>query len=277
MYFKTLLPLLSLLAFGAFASQNPIVKPYPIPETLNSAHAKHLYAYRNQIHHDALMRIKNDFKISDADWNWYMDYVHELLSKDSLFSQRPIAHAKINDTDHWLVKEAKEVLIDCGIDPNRITIVLDYNFEVNGSAHQNVSKDRSEICHTLTLNPSWFAQFSKEDREAILLHEIMHFANYDHFEEGFIYGMLQRAGYTPEQIDASAAMIYYRQQREARADLLSVVDKPALAEVNQKRYARTAHYSSEYPHDFWKTHPSHQTRAENMAQLLEYINQPIWA
>ena len=144
MYFKTLLPLLSLLAFGAFASQNPIVKPYPIPETLNSAHAKHLYAYRNQIHHDALMRIKNDFKISDADWNWYMDYVHELLSKDNLFARRPI-DATIDNKDHWLVQEAKKVLIDCGIDPNRITIVLDRNSEVNGSAHQNVSKDRSEI------------------------------------------------------------------------------------------------------------------------------------
>ena len=105
----------------------------------------------------------------------------------------------------------------------------------------------------------------------------MHFANYDHFEEGFIYGMLQRAGYTPEQIDASAAMIYYRQQREARADLLSVVDKPALAHANQKRYESIAQYSSAWAPDYWNTHPSDQIRAENMAQLLEYINQPILA
>jgi hypothetical protein len=197
MYFKTLLPLLSLLAFGAFASQNPIVKPYPMPKTLSSPHAKHLYSYRNQIHHDALARIKNDFKINDEDWNWYMNYVHEIVSKDNLFACKPIAQAKINDSDHWLVKEAKEILINCGIDPNRITIILDYSPNVNGNANQAVAKNESTIDHTLTLNPDWFAQCSKEEREATLLHEIMHFANYDPFEEGFIYSMLERAGYSP--------------------------------------------------------------------------------
>lgn len=277
MQFKILLPLLSLLVFGAFASQNSIVKPYPIPRTLNSAHAKHLYSYRVQIHHEALMRIKKDFKISDADWNWYMDYVHEIVSRDNLFAQGPIACAKLSDNEHWLAREAKKVLIDCSIDPSRISIIFDYDSSVNGQADQKFSMNEKKIAHILTLNPEWFAQYSKDEREAILLHEIMHFAHYDHFEDQFICGLLERAGYPDKQIDMSAAMIYYRQQREARADLLSVVDKPALAEVNQKRYARTAHYSSEYPHDFWKTHPSHQTRAENMAQLLEYINQPIWA
>ncbi len=260
---------LSLITFFAFANQIAFVKPYPKPKIISSAHASKYYENRNQIHAAALTRIKNEFKISDADWCHYMNSATNIIEKDILFANYPLDRSSISPSDHEIVKEAKEILIQCGIDPKNIEIKVDNDIEC-AAASQSFIPEENVIRHTLILNLDSLKLFApeKREREAILRHEIMHLAFYDSIEEQLIIGLLQNQGYIQKAIQRSPAIINYRQQRETRADLLSVVDHPRLIEVSRAWYASLSELTEVLPTVTWDTHPSHEARAENLAQLL---------
>jgi hypothetical protein len=259
-------------ALFTYANAIAFVKSYPMPKMITTRHAAKYYANRNQIHAAALKRIKEEFHITDADWRWYMDYVADIIKKDILFATYPLDRSSIFPNDHWLIQEAKEILIQCGIDPKKIEISLDRNPEVNAYTKQTDQEDTT-IKHALVLNPDWLGELFPQERESMIRHEIMHFALYDSLEEGFIIGLLKKNGHMQETIENNPAMINYRVTRETRADILSVVDNLALAKITQNLYAELAQNTKYLPPDYWNTHPSYELRAQNFTQLLAEINQ----
>lgn len=276
MNYKSFISLALLLAFGTITGQISFIKPLLLPQLLTSQHSQKLHEERTGIHQTALAEIKKEFNIADDTWKRYMDHIYTVVQKDDLFDTTVLVMQ--NDSNHWLIQEAKKVLIECGVNLARIEIKLDTDPKKNGAADQWYEDATGRIKHTLILNPDWFAMHSLDEREAVLRHEIMHLAHYDGIEEGYICGLIAKVmGYTQEQIDASPAIVNYRKQRELRADLMGVVDKPLLVQSEYNRFSNYAKFTSSFPENFWKTHPDNKTRAESMAQLFGFINQPALA
>jgi hypothetical protein len=266
-------PFLLLVALFTVASAIVVIKPFQPSQTFKSPHASKYYEKYNKIHADTLNRIKKAFNITNADWRSHMNYAADVIKKDTLFAAHPFDRSSIAFNDHYLVKEAKEILIKCGIDPKNVTIKLDRDPLIKAAAEQRLLESNT-IKHSLVINPDWLSKLSPQERESVLRHEIMHLTFYDSIEYGFIIGLLEQKGYTRNAMQKNPAIMNYLFQLETRADILSVLDKPSLAKVCQDRYARLAQKTKSFPANSWTTHPSDQTRAQNFAQLLADISQP---
>jgi hypothetical protein len=263
--------LFSIAALCTFANQIACINPVLTQKLFSSPLAQKYYEKYDKIHADALNRIKNEFNIGDADWNLCMNFIADLIKKDILFATYPIARSSISVNDHYLVQEAKEILIQYGIDPQKIKIIFDNDPKTIAAAVQKVEKNI--IKRTLLINPDWLGKLSRQERESALRHEIMHFAFYDAVEQRFIVELLQKNGYAQKTIKNNQAVINCSRQREIRADILSIVDKPVLIKASQDLFTRLAKiFPAEQNSDLM--HPSCETRAQNFAQLLVEINQP---
>jgi hypothetical protein len=266
----------SLLVLFTCVNAIAFIKPYQTSQIFKSPLAQKYYEKYDKIHVDALNRIKKEFNITDEDWRLSMETLADIVKQDTLFASYSLDRSSIFADDHRLIKEAKEILIQYGIDPKNIEIKLDYDPNENISAGQKLEKEKDIIKHTLSINPDYLETLLPEEQESMIRHEITHLACYDPLEKKLIDSLLQIKGHTKEAIENNSAIISYNHQCETRADILAVVDNPVLAKACYGLWVQFAQSSKLLPAGYWNlnTHPPFETRAQNFAQLLVEINQP---
>lgn len=231
----------------------------------SSKMAQKLALSTKAIHDDCLARIKAEFAITDEIWAEFMGRFHDLIKADDLLGSSAI---QPNDSDHAYIVMAQRLLLEYGVNLEKVTVKLIDAASSPSLVIQELSDDNSKIIHSIGINIPLMNRYTKEMQEALLRHEIMHLLNYDSIEGSFVIGMLNKCGYSAQVCDNSPAIIAYRQQRELRADALASCDRPEVAQALQSDFKRSIPQQDQENPALWKFHPSSQKRYDQLAQLL---------
>lgn len=223
---------------------------------------------QNVLHQKALLAIKNEFNVSEDDWNAMLQYIDKLKADDTLCST--LSGERIQADSPFIAKVHK-ILADYHINPSRVIIKNLHGPEYKAQAFQQVDEDGT-IIHILELNSEWLDNYAPEIQEGMLRHEIMHLLNYDCLEESYLLGLLETLGYQQKEYATKESIINYRRHREIRADLLASCSNLEIADALRYYYAACALESDHYKPQTWNTHPKDSQRAQELAQLVNTIN-----
>ena len=219
---------------------------------------------RKQVHDEALAQIKADFAISDEKWDQFMGSCQYTIEQDDLLGSGSIV---CDNNEPEIVSTTKKMLVEYGINPERVTVKVMRLGDTAAQAVQELSDD-NKIIHRIELDINRLNKNSKAIQEALIRHEIMHLLNYDPLEGSYIITMLYQCGYSRQECTKAPAMIAYRHQRETRADLLASCDHPEVAQALQAYFEKFFTSMDQNNPALWTSHPTDITRHTQLAGLL---------
>lgn len=223
-------------------------------------------------HDQALKAVKNDFSISDADWNNHMKDFNAFVKADDLLGSGTL---NIKSDDPEIVAYTKKALVEYGINPEKVTI----EFVSNGNAFcamqklakpdMNFSAD-NHIVHSIQLDLEKANKYDINVQRAFVRHEIMHLLHYDSIEAAYVLTLLNDLGHNAKEFNQKQSMVDYRFARELRADLLATCHDRSMAQELDKYFQNVLVHK---PQDISSlSHPPYKMRHEQLAQLL--VGQP---
>ena len=230
--------------------------------------AQELFIERAAIHDEALARIKADFAISDEKWLEFMGDFDTKVAADSLLGYGALPAS--NGQDPQIVQTTRNILIERGINPEKVVIKLVASSDTPAQAVQELN-DNQEIVHRIELDLYRLNKLSPAIQEALINHEVMHLLNYDSLEGSYLITLLYQLGHSAQKLEKSPCIIAYRHQRELRADLLAGCDHPEVARSLQDYFASYMKIADQNNERLWTTHPSDKTRFEALALLMKDI------
>lgn len=247
---------------------NNLQKPVATTPFTGSKQAHTLFIERKAVHDQSLANVKNEFAISDADWNASMNNFNAFVKTDDLMGSGDLG---IHPGDPEIVVYTKKALAEYGINPEKVTIEL----VSNGNAFcamQKLAKDDmnyspdNRIMHSIQLDLEKINTYDVDVQHAFVRHEIMHLLHYDSIEAAYVLTLLHELGYTPKEYNQRQSMIDYRYQRELRADVLATCQDTAMAQELDKYFQKVI---ANRPNDISShSHPPYKMRHEQLAQLL---------
>lgn len=259
-------------SYGAIAlfmpeSQNPLLsESISLQKVINEF---------NDIHTSALDRIKSELGIPSDDCERYLSAFARAVERDRLFGAPTSTNSNArNANEPWIIGKIYEILIEYGVNPERVIIKKVATPDFQAQALQDLDED-GHILHTLEINPDWFATYSHDAQEGFIRHEIMHLINYDCLEENYILGLFDELGFEEENYRSAPCIINYRQQREIRADILAAYGHPAIAQEMQMFFEHCALKSEHYLPETWNTHPRDIIRAQKLATLQNQMDASV--
>lgn len=210
---------------------------------------------------NALEAIRKEFNIPAEEWQ----KAHEkflLVCKENkdLFKDN-VKPKLVKDELKNLVRSA---LANAGINPDKVSIQYTKDDSMPVVTYQEYAHN-NRLKHSITINKAWFTQHPLELQNAIINHEIMHLKNFDCIEYGFITEVLEQHGISKKMYEKSKSMQNFRHMRELRADLLAGSKDISLAKAFHQDFCNCV--ARNYQEDL-HSHPSSQTRLDQMAQLL---------
>ncbi len=218
------------------------------------------------LHDKALERIKSECNVPDQVWNKTIQAIENTIATDDLFAIKNVATK--NDADQpWIAQMVKKIAIECGMNPERITVKFVNAHDVNLQAIQDFDEN-NKIVHLIEINLEWCNRHSPQMQEAFARHEMMHLYNYDGIEDGYITYMLDTLGQKPEDSAKHPAMIHFRHARELRADLLAGCSSEVAAHALCEHYTENISQDINRPIQAQIMHPSAQDRATQLTQLM---------
>lgn len=209
----------------------------------------------------ALEAIRKEFNIPMQAWhNAHDEFLAVCQANQDLFAWHP-KRVAVKDELKNLVRTA---LAGAGINPDKVSIEYTADKSMPVVTYQEyTAADR--LKHSITINKEWFSTHPIELQRAIINHEIMHLKNFDCIEYGFITQVLEQHGIAVERYEKSASMQNFRHMRELRADLLAGSGDVNIAKALHQDFCNCV--ARDYQEDV-HSHPSSQTRLDQMAQLL---------
>lgn len=158
----------------------------------------------------------------------------------------------------------RNALANAGVNPDRVSINYTADSSMPVVTYQEyISKNH--LKHSISINKKWFTKQPIELQNGIINHEIQHLKNFDCIEYGFITECLERHGVSQQQMDTSHSLQNFRHMRELRADLLAGSCDINVANALHQDFCNCV--AQNYQEDE-SSHPSSQTRLDQMAQLL---------
>ncbi len=268
-----------LIALGLALFSGCFILAYLAPKTgQNSSYkrsdlTKKLFLERKEVHDQCLAQIKQDLAIEEPLWVEFMGECEAKIAQDSLLGACPAGIS--NPQDPEIVKATKKVLVEYGINPEKVTIKL-VNTDTPAQAVQGLD-DGGTITHRIELDLRRLAKYSLAIQEALVRHEVMHLLNYDSLEGSYLITMLYKLGHSPQELEKIPSIVAYRHQRELRADLLAGCDHPEVARSLQEFFASFMKVTDQDNASLWTLHPSDTQRHEQLAQLLTTMGEPASA
>ena len=225
------------------------------------------------LHDKALERIKSECNVPDQVWNKTIQAIENAIATDDLFSSKKVA-TKSDAEQPWIAQTIKKIALECGMNPDRITVKFVNAPGVNLQAIQDFDEN-NKIIHLLEINLEWCNRHSQQMQEAFARHEMMHLYNYDAIEDGYITYMLDTLGQKPEDSAKHPAMINFRHAREFRADLLAGCNSSTIAHALCDHYTQDIPLDIKRPLEAHMSHPTAQDRVTQLTQLMiQMDNQP---
>ena len=160
---------------------------------------------QDALHNKNLLAIKDEFKISDSDWNATFDYINMIKANDNLIGD---CGSDMPKAESSFVQNLYCIMSDYRINPSRLVVKNLKGPEYKAQAFQHVD-EAGNITHILELNSEWLENFSPEIQEGMLRHEIMHILNYDCLEDNYLMGMLETLGYHEKEYAHKKSIINY--------------------------------------------------------------------
>ena len=225
--------------------------------------AQELVLERKEVHDQCLSQIKRDLAIDEPLWIEYMGEYEAKIVKDNLLGTGSITD---NPEDPEIVKTTRKVLVEYGINPEKVTIKL-VNTDTPAQAVQGLDS-AGQITHRIELDLYRLNKYSQAIQEALVRHEVMHLLNYDSLEGSYLITMLYKLGYSAQQLEKIPAIVAYRHQRELRADLLAGCDHPEVVRSLQEFFASFMKITDQDNERLWTLHPSDKQRHDQLARLL---------
>lgn len=208
---------------------------------------------------DIIRRIQEFLNLTPEEWEQkkekflpkYLQLLDSEIKREQQKNKKPVPTELKNTIAHLLQKE--------GIDPETITIISNPNVTLMRILGGSIT-NRGAIMFNET-SYQWFARQPKPALEAVILHEIQHLKNNDHFTTLFI-----------QSIGTTACWFKYLAFAEKRADILA-----GLASPDHAGYF-SAYFRLEWDLNSWygklKTickindpHPYDSTRASYLKKL----------
>lgn len=210
---------------------------------------------------NALEAIRKEFNIPVQEWQKaHEEFLLVCKANQDLFANES-KPKRVKDELKNLVRNA---LANAGINPDKVSIRYVKDESMPVVTYQAYTSN-NRLKHSIEINKKWFAQHPVELQNAIINHEIMHLKNFDCIEYGFITEVLEQHGISKKVYDKSASMQNFRHMRELRADLLAGSRDANIAKALHQDFCNCV--ARDYQEDL-HSHPSSQTRLDQMAQLL---------
>lgn len=210
---------------------------------------------------NALEAIRKEFNIPVQEWQKaHEEFLLVCKANQDLFKDNA-EPALGKDTLKNLVHTA---LVNAGINADKVSIAYVKDDSMPVVTYQEYTGS-NRLKHSIEINKKWFAKNPVELQNAIINHEIMHLKNFDCIEYGFITEVLEQHGITKQMYENSKSMQNFRHMRELRADLLAGAQDISLAKAFHQDFCNCV--ARNYQEDL-HSHPSSQTRLDQMAQLL---------
>lgn len=210
---------------------------------------------------NALEAVRKEFNIPVEEWQKaHEEFLLVCHENQDLFKDNVQPHI-VKDELKNLVRAA---LANAGINPDKVSIEYTKDNSMPVVTYQEYAKNM-RLKHSITINKAWFIKHPIELQKAIINHEIMHLKNFDCIEYGFIAEVLEQQGITKKMYENSKSMQNFRHMRELRADLLAGSKDISLAKAFHQDFCNCV--ARNYQEDL-HSHPSSQTRLDQMAQLL---------
>ncbi len=257
-----------LLPLQAQPTQEQIKSTIDEIVTTRSTVADTLEQELNAEHDRLLAALQNEFPMAQ-EWADTLEEIAQLKAQDTLLCTNPII--KNNENDHEIVKKARALLVEYGINPEMVRIFTSDNPKRLTCAAAGQGYDGQKLIHDLEINLAQITKRSPEAQDAILRHEIIHLLYYDGLEQAAIEAMFARNGIAEKDYSRNAVFMDYCRLQEYRADLLSASGDIAIAQAAQKDFEQ---FMREYPEIAKREsvrHPSLEKRHHAVSQLASYL------
>lgn len=257
--------------FGTDASPETITQTARTLTDEGSSVADTLIDELNAEHARLVANIQTAFAIPQGQWQEMMQTFDQYVKNDDLLSNNPQINHKAND--HEIVKLARKLLAECGIDPNQVIIytIEKPDFATNAVAEQAYFEGK--VLHRIAINISRISSRSPEAQEAILRHEIRHLIFHDPLQLQLIQGLLEKNGLEQKEYIKNPAFMALNKHIEFRADLTAACTDIRLTELFKENfdYSIAQNPAAQNDDSHWVTHPSGKQRLAAMNQLQEYL------
>ena len=242
--------------------------------TAESTVADSLAEELNAEHDRLVSELQKEFPMPE-EWKDTLEEIEQLKAEDTLLSDNPIE--KNAENDHEIVKKARSLLAEYGINPEVVRVFTSDKPKRLTSAAAGQGYDGQKLIHDLEINLAQITKRSPEAQDAILRHEIQHLLHYDGLEQAAIEAMFDRNGILEKEYTRNPVFMDYCRLQEYRADLLSASSNIAIAEAAQKDFEQ---FMQEYPEIAKKEsvrHPSLEKRHQAVSQLAQYLQSEQFA
>lgn len=221
-----------------------------------------VYQNLDDQHTKIMNGIRDEFKIAHDEWQKLMDEFAQLRKANDVVVTTKITQYK--KTKDPLTNSIKTILADGYINPDKVTIEYQPNKGCPLLAIQEYD-EHNKIHHKILIDKEWFQERPAHIQAAIIKHEMQHLKHMDSIEGGMVIDFLQTKGYPRSAYEKSRAVRAYRHHRELRADLLAAAGDIATAKALQEDFAQCV---AKKNLENLRTHPSSQTRYNEMSQLI---------
>lgn len=220
----------------------------------------------SQEHSRLLSNIQKAFNIPETEWQETLAMIAQIKAEDTLLQP---STASENKSDHPMVKRAKSLLTQMGINTQKVRVYLTNNPNSMTSAAAGQGY-KDGVLHEIEINEPTFATKTSDEQDTIIRHESRHLYYYDSLEKAYIQKLLEKHGNNSDVYWNNPAFQEYCKFHEFRADLTAAVTN---IETAQKFEKWLQGYVMAYP-EFQEmaSSPSHPTDKERLAAVNNLIS-----
>lgn len=219
---------------------------------------------------EIIQSINQQYGIHPDSWTYIENLFFDIMAKDPLF--KPSTSSMLHRPgEHPILKTARAVLVNCGMNPNAVTIV-NSNTTSCGTVSTTLNANRIPL-HKLELNVAELSQFTPAEYTALIKHEIQHLWYGDSLKMRLYASILP---YYASLSNSSISALF--KNLELRADIMSAISSPQDIASLIAWCQKTVYFDGEDP-SYNPNHPTFAQRVTALQQTAHYLfeEQKYWA